>query len=685
MAKPPARHPNQIDLFPPVSDWKPRDSLPTIPDGVVVAIDCETRDEGLNKGVGPGWAHDDGWLSGISFAWAGDADYLPIKEPDTTCFSREQVDSWLKDVERRCTLVFQNATYDLGWTGLRTTKRIYDTHAAAVLIDENKFNYSLDAICADLKVPGKDEAQLREVAATMGVNPKSEMWKIPARFKAKYATQDAVATLGAHNAQAPLILGQDLGRAYEIECRLIPHIRDMRARGIRVDVNRAEELMVKFAEQRDAVLVNMKQHTTIFNRRTPTMDDVRSPRWLQDQFDDLKIEYPRTPGTRKNPNGNPSFEKDWLMAQEHPLPRAISEARKLDDCSVKFVGNYILGYVHRGRMHAEINQLRDADGESSKGTRSYRFSYGNPPLQQMVRPDPDRADPEHKDYREGFVDAGTEIRSCFLPEEGEIMGAPDYSQQEYRWIVIYSDLLKLPGADAAVRQYQNDESTDFHNYVKEITGLTRKRAKDANFAKAFGAGIPKFAMMTGMTLAEAESTMNTYDTELPFVKLLAEKCKQVADTRGYIRLLEGYRARFDTWECAYLDKHLWTKGVMEGQKMAPCSQGEAIGRTRDKEHVWFGKRLRRAETRVAGNREIQGSAAVQTKKALLEQADAGMLPLLQMHDELVHSVPSRRYATDIAQIMRDVVKRKVPFKVDAEFGHTWGHCKKSYDEAMSRT
>lgn len=657
----------QMGLFIPGSTWTRPTSLPHIPDGATVAIDTETRDEGLNAEEGPGWALNRGHLCGVSYAWANGADYLPVQHPDSDCFTLEEVTAWLIDLEHRCTLVFQNATYDIGWLHLRPTKRIYDTHAAAVLIDENRLDYSLNAISVGLGLPGKDETLLREVAAAMGVHPKKELWRLPARYVAPYAIQDAVATLNAHERQSPIIMGQNLTQAYELECRLIPHIRDMRARGMRIDVDHAEQLRGKYLALRDETLKQAKEYITTDHHRLPTVNDMRSPKWLEWQFDQAGILYPR-----KESTNNPSFEKEWLERQNHPLPKFVVRVRSLDDAAEKFLGNYILGFLHMGRLHAEINQLRDAGEGTSKGTRSYRFSYGNPPLQQMPRPE-ERNDP----------DIGQEIRGCFLAEEGEVFGAPDYSQQEYRWIVLLSEELKLAGAAEAAQMYRDDDSTDFHNYVRDVTGLPRKRAKDCNFAKAFGAGIPKFAEMTGMALDEAKGIMDQYDEKLPFVKQFGERCKSVADTRGYVRLLDNYRARFDTWECSWLDPMDWGRGRALGQKMDACSYEEARARADDKEHVWYGKRLRRAKTHKSGNRVIQGSAAVQTKKALLAQAEAGMLPLIQMHDELGHSVPNARYARDIVEIMRTVVIKRVPFKVDAEFGATWGTCKKSYEEAVS--
>jgi DNA polymerase I-like protein with 3'-5' exonuclease and polymerase domains len=300
----------------------------------------------------------------------------------------------------------------------------------------------------------------------------------------------------------------------------------------------------------------------------------------------------------------------------------------------------------------------------------------------MNRAEPDRTDPNHKDYTPGFIDIGTMIRECFEPEDGCVWSAPDYSQQEYRLIVHYAARLELKKADEAVAYYRDNEDADFHNLVVEMTGLRRKRAKDCNFAKAFGAGIPKFALMTGMALDEASETMQTYDEKLPFVSQLAQRSQAMADKKGYVRLLDGRRRRFEQWEAAWIPKEEWEEGRLSGHMMTACSLEEAHKRQATPGHPWKGKRLRRADTRKAGNSIIQGGAAVQTKKALLQCAREGLLPILQMHDELCFSSGTEREANRPAEIMRDVVPLLVPVRVDNEHGPDWGRAKYTYDEAQ---
>ena len=139
-----------------------------------------------------------------------------------------------------------------------------------------------------------------------------------------------------------------------------------------------------------------------------------------------------------------------------------------------------------GRIHAEIHPHRSDDG----GTRSLRFSYSNPPLQQMPSRDEELA---------------PLIRGVFLPEEGEVWAKPDVSQQEFRFIVHYAVKHGLRKAKEAAERYRTDPDTDFHQLVADWTGLERTSAKNINFAKAFGAGVRKFAAMIGKPEDEARA------------------------------------------------------------------------------------------------------------------------------------------------------------------------------------
>jgi DNA polymerase I-like protein with 3'-5' exonuclease and polymerase domains len=286
------------------------------------------------------------------------------------------------------------------------------------------------------------------------------------------------------------------------------------------------------------------------------------------------------------------------------------------------------------------------------------------------------------------------IRGAFLPEEGEVWGSFDLSQQEYRLIVHFAAHLGLRGAGDAVRRYVEDPNTDFHRYVVDITGLDRDSAKATNFAKVYGAGVPKFASMIGRPVDEAGGIYAQYDRELPFVSRLADVCQKTAERRGHVTLVDGARSHFTLWEVTWLEKSEWGRGIAEGWPLGPCSLAEAERRAAGESprsdrappgsrHPWSGCRIRRADSRKAMNRKIQGSGARQLKLGMVGIHDAGHggRCLLQMHDELCFSLPrgadGRRIGEQIRGIMVDAVRLSIPMRADAEFGRDWGRARKT--------
>ena len=654
-------------MFLPESIWE----LPPLPDlsrEAEVGLDTETRDDGLAGGRGPGWHANLGYVAGISVSWREHAVYINLRHPDSPAYTKDHVRPWLAALFRqdRTRFVFFNAGYDLGWLqadlGVPPPMNCADAGAACALVDENQRSYTLEDLCAWRGIPGKDEVLLREAAAAYGFQGgqvKPNLWKIPARFVAPYAEEDARRPRQLLASLTPDLDAQGMGAAFQLECDLIPLILEMRRRGLRLDVDRALQTADLFEGKRDEALVELARQ---FGGRW-AMTDVRSNQRLEKTFAEAGVPFPRTAPTDAYADGQGSFQGDWMKSHEHALPRLVSAARKYDDLSNKFMRNYILRYAHRGRVHPTVNQFRTEGG----GTRSHRVSYSDPPLQQM----PSRDD-----------ETAPLVRHCFLPEPGEVWGALDYSQQEYRFMVNFAELLKLDRAGEAGDRYRNDPATDFHNLVVDLTGLPRRRAKDVNFAKGYGAGVPKFAEMTGMTLEEAERTMEQYDREMPFIKAANEEFQRLASRRGFIRLVDGARSHFDDFEPGYRDFKAETAWVRADRRrgmldVMPCREAEARRRVADPDHPWHRRTLRRADLRKAFNRGVQGSSARQTKMAMRQLWQEGIMPRIQLHDELGFSLSRREDGDRAQQIMREVVKLTVPMLVDAEYGVSWGAAAKN--------
>ena len=162
---------------------------------------------------------------------------------------------------------------------------------AAALIDENRFSYSLNALSVDYLGEIKAETELREAAAAHGIDPKAEMWKLPAEHVGYYAEQDATLTLKLWQRFKVEIQNQSLQTVWDLERNLIPVLIKMRQRGIRVQVAKAEELQTEMKNQEKEILLAIKKESGI-------EVDIWASRQIAKAFDKMKLDYPRTEKTK---------------------------------------------------------------------------------------------------------------------------------------------------------------------------------------------------------------------------------------------------------------------------------------------------------------------------------------------------------------------------------------------------
>jgi DNA polymerase-1 len=639
----------QLPLIVPPSAWKVPTELPDLRRMGMIAVDTEGRDDSIGAGRGSGWVYGSGFISGVAVAWDGGSLYAPVRHPDTDCLDSQRVANWLRDhfATPDLRVIMHHASHDVGWLkadwGLESPIRLDDTEGMAAIIDENRLKYNLDSLCEWRGIAGKDETLLNEAAAAYGVDPKSGMHKLPARFVGSYAEQDATCTLALAKSLDPVLDEEGTRKAYELEMDLVPMVREMRARGIRVDLDAAQRAYTTLIDLRNAVFRDLCDR---LDTRVG-MEEIGRTSWLERVFDKAKITYPRTAPTKNFPNGQASFRSGslgWMDSHPHWLPQLIVKADRYNNAAEKFVKNFILDYAHKGRLHASINQYRGEEG----GARTSRFSYSDPALQQMPARD---------------KEITPLIRGCFLPEEGCAWLKADISQTEYRLIVHFASLLKLPKADEAVAKYRDNPDTDFHKDIQDWGTLDRDGAKSLNFAKAYRAGIPRFAQLLKKDESEAEEYYDRYDSERPYVRGLAEYCQRLAERRGYLTLIDGARIHFDRWEQA------WRQGGYINPKSLE-----------DARKAWPGEKLRRAFCYHAVNSLVQGSGARQSKLGIRACWREGIVPLLQVHDDLNRSVSDEREGTYMAELMRDCIKLSVPIKVDLKFGHNWADAKHNWKE-----
>jgi DNA polymerase I-like protein with 3'-5' exonuclease and polymerase domains len=612
-------------LFTPQTEWVVPEELKDLRGHKEIAIDLETCDPDLTE-RGSGNVTGRGFIVGISVAVEGWSGYYPISHQGGGNMDKKLVLNWLQNLFKQdATFIFHNAMYDICWlksSGITPPAKIRDTMIAASLVDENRWSFTLDALAKQYAGIGKDEAVLKSAAREYGIDAKKDMWKLPSMFVGQYAERDAESTLKLWHRMSIELSDQDLWTIFNTETKLFSCLVDMRFKGVRVDVEKADIIKKQLIDKENKIINKIKDLTGV-------SVELWAAASIAKVFDVLKLPYDRTEKT-----GAPSFTKNFLSNHPNEIAQGISYAREINKAHTTFIDT-IVKHSHNGRIHADINQIRSDDG----GTVTGRFSMSNPNLQQIpVR---------HKEL-------GPLIRSLFIPEENHKWGVFDYSQQEPRILVHYAKLQKLDGIDEIANAYINGEA-DFHSAVAKMAGIERSQAKTINLGLMYGMGKNKLMAELGLMKEAAEKLIAQYHKKAPFIKQLMQAVSRRADESGRIRTIGGRVCHFDLWEPT-----TWGEGL-------PKPHAEAI-----KE---YGHGIKRAGTYKALNRLIQGSAADMTKLSIIALSEAGIVPHIQIHDELDISVESNEHAKQIVEIMESSIKLEIPNKVDYEFGDNWGAIK----------
>jgi DNA polymerase I-like protein with 3'-5' exonuclease and polymerase domains len=615
-------------MFAVQTEWDCPEDFPNLSDAKFIAIDLETKDPDL-KAKGSGAIQGHGEIVGIAVAVEGWSGYYPIAHEGGGNMDRRIVLEWFKKVcATDAVKIFHNAMYDVCWIksyGIPINGHIIDTMVMASLIDENRLWYSLNSVSFDYLGEVKNEKALKEAAESWGIDPKKEMYKLPAMYVGSYAEKDAELTLELFKVLSREITKQNLTNIFDLETQLFPCLIDMKFKGVCVDVDKAHTMKQQLCKQEEQLMYQVKAETGI---------DVQiwAARSIAKAFDKLSLDYSTTEKT-----GAPSFTKNFLSNHQHPMVKNIAKAREINKAHTTFIDT-ILKHQHKGRIHADINPIRSDQG----GTVTGRFSYSNPNLQQIPA--------RNKEL-------GPMIRSLFIPEKDHKWGCFDYSQQEPRLVVHYAATTEPICFDDSVGSIVDkfkDNSVDFHQTVADMANISRTQAKTINLGLFYGMGKAKLQAEFGLnTKQEAEDLFNQYHQNVPFVRDLMNYTSKTAQTSGSIGTLLGRRCRFNKWEPNQFGMH------------KPMDFEEA-------ERTYGRGRIRRAFTYKALNKLIQGSAADMTKKAMVDLYNEGVVPHIQIHDELDISIQSEEQSNKIIEIMENAVSLEVPNKVDYESGSTWG-------------
>jgi DNA polymerase I-like protein with 3'-5' exonuclease and polymerase domains len=344
--------------MPPVPDtgWTPPEGFPSLCQSKLIAIDVETYDPDLRE-KGPG-VRRDGYICGVSVATDdGFKGYYPIRHKDhPDNFAPHKVMGWLKEELSRESQgkVGANMLYDLDYLaeeGVEVKGPLYDIQIAEPLIDETQFGFSLDDQAKKYLGRGKHQSQLMEWGGKVWGNTehavKSNIWRSPVALVGPYAEGDAADPLEIFAKQRAVMEGQrGLWELFDgVERRLIPMLLAMRRRGVRVDLDRADQV------RRD-----LKNKIVEIGAGLKRLVGFEVNVWEADSIaracDAEGIPYPRS--VKK---GLPSFTKPWMKNHASPLIRMVMEGRQAEKILGTFIEGYIFGYSVKGRIHTEFHQL----------------------------------------------------------------------------------------------------------------------------------------------------------------------------------------------------------------------------------------------------------------------------------------------------------------------------------------
>ena len=651
----------------------------------LIALDIETYDPNLHE-LGDGSIRKDGRILCCGAHGDGISKVFDFDNPNDI----QELRDILKDPS--IDKIYHNGIgYDLPWLYCGYDMVIkgvqHDTMTRAALIDEYQ-SLGLDDCCRKLGLRGKNkgetieawyekwQAQMKLAAKSFkkyGISDNNEViiakensdfetWKLsPTEVEAlitqsykkdvwanalviwadpvgremmkKYNLQDCVATFNLFKAQEKLI--EPLHNVYEMECKLVPILLDMKKRGIRVDEKRMAELAAKVQEKAD------EQEHKLTDMYGVTGEMISSGKKLGARLNEMGIHSPIRTAT-----GTESWAEGALVRIHHPVIPMIQEYKNYDSILNKYLRGSLSRTVINGRIHCTfLPMLRDKEsGIGGGGTVTGRFSCKAPNLQQI----PARNKGHGQDFSQ-------DMRSLFLPEEGKMIAALDYSQIEAVLLGHYAQ-----GQQAAWFREQLKAGADLHNIVMGMTGITyRPVVKTFNYGCIYGMGW-KTAMEKNYTLFEklaAEEGLDietftkdiyyNYHKKFPVIKDTMEWCQNIAKAQGYIDTMGGRR-----------------------QHKPKPAYDPATGKIND----FIYKML---------NKLIQGTAADILKTALINAYEAGIYDVLDLHllvhDEQVVSVPFTKEGceatVELQQTMANVYKDQllVPIKAECELGPNWGY------------
>ncbi len=587
----------------------------------VVAVDTETTSldamsaelVGLSMSVEAGSAcyipvgHKGAAGEGFDFEGKGDPEQL----------NRDDVLATLKDllIDPAVLKVGQNLKYDL------LVLRKYGVHVAPIddtmlisyALDAGRHGHGMDEL-SELHLDHKP-ISFKEVAGT----GKSQVTfdRVPIDKATDYAAEDADITGRLHRLLKPRLVDEGLVTVYETLDRPLAQVLvDMEFAGVRVDPDLLRKFSNDFAGR-------MADFETEIYKLAGREFNINSPKQLGEiLFDEMSLD-----GGKKGKTGAYSTGADVLealAAEGHDLPARVLDYRQLAKLKSTYT-DALQSQINpeTGRIHTSY---------SMAGTSTGRLASNDPNLQNIpVR-----------------TEEGRKIRRAFIPADGTVMMAADYSQIELRLVAHIADIGALRAAfEKGQDIHAMTASEVFGVPIKDMDPMVRRQAKAINFGIIYGISPFGLARQLGIPQKQAKAYIDEYFKRFPGIRDYMDETIAFCRHHGFVETLFGRRIHIQ----AINDKN-------------PARRG-------------FGER-------AAINAPIQGTAADIIRRAMirippaLEAAGLNARMLMQVHDELVFEVPEAE-VDETRDLVRDImegagapaVNLSVPITVDVGTGANW--------------
>ncbi len=433
----------------------------------------------------------------------------------------------------------------------------------------------------------------------------------------EYAAEDADITLRLWRVLRPELAQAKKLTVYETLERPMPAVlARMELAGVKVDADRLAALSSRFAQR-------MVQYEEEAHALAGRPFNLGSPK----QIGEIFFGEMGLPGGKKTKTGAWSTDAkvlDELAEQGHELPKILLKWRQVSKLKSTYADALREAInPQTGRVHTSF---------ALAATTTGRLSSSDPNLQNIpVR-----------------TEEGREIREAFVPEEGHVLLAADYSQIELRLLAHYADIDALKNAFRdGVDIHAMTASEMFGVPVEGMDPMVRRQAKAINFGIIYGISAFGLANQLNIGRDEAGAYIKAYYEKFPGIKDYMDRMKEFCRTYGYVETIFGRRAHFP-----------------EIKAKNPAQ--------------------RQFAERQAINAPLQGSAADIIRRAMIRmpnalvKADIQARMLLQVHDELVFEVPKDELEETTAVVTktmagacRPVLDLSVPLEVEAGVGANW--------------